>query len=120
MTATFFYIFFFLMIRRPPRSTLFPYTTLFRPHRRPRGADLRALRPGPRRAEPPARRHRGDHPRRRAEPDAARAAEDPGALRQAAAEGRPPRRVRRARRGAPRRLARQHRLGDARGRALDA
>src|SRR5215510_4665973 len=23
--------FFFLMIRRPPRSTLFPYTTLFRP-----------------------------------------------------------------------------------------
>src|SRR5687768_18440872 len=27
--AQFFY-FFFLMIRRPPRSTLFPYTTLFR------------------------------------------------------------------------------------------
>src|SRR3712207_8822686 len=28
---------FFLIIRRPPRSTLFPYTTLFRsrPHRRP-------------------------------------------------------------------------------------
>src|SRR6266702_8198435 len=26
----FFSIFFFLMIRRPPRSTLFPYTTLFR------------------------------------------------------------------------------------------
>src|SRR6266496_6753628 len=25
-------IFFFLMIRRPPRSTLFPYTTLFRSH----------------------------------------------------------------------------------------
>src|SRR3712207_7050376 len=25
-----FIIFFFLMIRRPPRSTLFPYTTLFR------------------------------------------------------------------------------------------
>src|SRR5437660_9752433 len=25
-----FYVFFFLMIRRPPRSTLFPYTTLFR------------------------------------------------------------------------------------------
>src|SRR5256885_3290928 len=25
-----FYLFFFLMIRRPPRSTLFPYTTLFR------------------------------------------------------------------------------------------
>src|SRR3712207_9246712 len=30
------YFFFFLMIRRPPRSTLFPYTTLFRS---PRVAD---------------------------------------------------------------------------------
>src|SRR5690348_17692408 len=29
--SIFFLIFFFLMIRRPPRSTLFPYTTLFRP-----------------------------------------------------------------------------------------
>src|SRR5260370_20070148 len=28
--ASFNMIFFFLMIRRPPRSTLFPYTTLFR------------------------------------------------------------------------------------------
>src|SRR3712207_8087521 len=27
---SFTYVFFFLMIRRPPRSTLFPYTTLFR------------------------------------------------------------------------------------------
>src|SRR5688572_32546791 len=27
---SFFLVFFFLMIRRPPRSTLFPYTTLFR------------------------------------------------------------------------------------------
>ena len=27
-------LFFFLMIRRPPRSTLFPYTTLFRSHQR--------------------------------------------------------------------------------------
>src|ERR1041385_9305821 len=26
------FILFFLMIRRPPRSTLFPYTTLFRSH----------------------------------------------------------------------------------------
>src|SRR6266481_4528694 len=26
-------VFFFLMIRRPPRSTLFPYTTLFRTRR---------------------------------------------------------------------------------------
>src|SRR2546427_4995084 len=29
-----FALFFFLMIRRPPRSTLFPYTTLFRSPRR--------------------------------------------------------------------------------------
>src|SRR5256885_11999546 len=29
--------FFFLMIRRPPRSTLFPYTTLFRSCRDPDG-----------------------------------------------------------------------------------
>src|SRR2546430_12893417 len=28
--ATYILFFFFLMIRRPPRSTLFPYTTLFR------------------------------------------------------------------------------------------
>src|SRR5207248_11787460 len=28
-------LFFFLMIRRPPRSTLFPYTTLFRSWRPP-------------------------------------------------------------------------------------
>src|SRR3712207_7711722 len=28
--SVFFFSFFFLMIRRPPRSTLFPYTTLFR------------------------------------------------------------------------------------------
>src|SRR5436190_23719424 len=28
-----YFIFFFLMIRRPPRSTLFPYTTLFRSQR---------------------------------------------------------------------------------------
>src|SRR5436309_14216304 len=40
-----FLCFFFLMIRRPPRSTLFPYTTLFRSWRsrrnaRPHRADL--------------------------------------------------------------------------------
>src|SRR6266511_960647 len=32
---TIYFNFFFLMIRRPPRSTLFPYTTLFRSARRP-------------------------------------------------------------------------------------
>src|SRR6266513_2686549 len=31
------HLFFFLMIRRPPRSTLFPYTTLFRSPARCRG-----------------------------------------------------------------------------------
>src|SRR5687767_15250336 len=31
-TRCHFVVFFFLMIRRPPRSTLFPYTTLFRSH----------------------------------------------------------------------------------------
>src|SRR5256885_13742551 len=41
--------FFFLMIRRPPRSTLFPYTTLFRSGERrqdraPRGEPRRAAR----------------------------------------------------------------------------
>src|SRR5260221_1467895 len=30
MHCAVFFLFFFLMIRRPPRSTLFPYTTLFR------------------------------------------------------------------------------------------
>src|SRR3712207_6861034 len=52
-------VFFFLMIRRPPRSTLFPYTTLFRSHvpsapaaLRPRGAEpaLRRLPDAPARA----------------------------------------------------------------------
>src|SRR5260221_12934803 len=39
-------LFFFLMIRRPPRSTLFPYTTLFRSnlHQRHEAVDLRLLR----------------------------------------------------------------------------
>src|SRR5471030_3429205 len=46
------FLFFFLMIRRPPRSTLFPYTTLFRSRCRVRalprqlrgGHELRAWR----------------------------------------------------------------------------
>src|SRR5215831_8308455 len=39
-----FSFFFFLMIRRPPRSTLFPYTTLFRS--RPRSGGSRRRSPG--------------------------------------------------------------------------
>src|SRR3712207_9338353 len=38
-------LFFFLMIRRPPRSTLFPYTTLFR-SRGPRRPGRVGGRPG--------------------------------------------------------------------------
>src|SRR5256885_3703828 len=36
-----FLFFFFLMIRRPPRSTLFPYMTLFRSRERERGDENR-------------------------------------------------------------------------------
>src|SRR6266480_1241942 len=46
------YSFFFLMIRRPPRSTLFPYTTLFRPQIR------RQQRPDDRLCPRPLRRFR--------------------------------------------------------------
>src|SRR5438445_10029621 len=40
--------FFFLMVRRPPRSTLFPYTTLFRSPNRDQFVDItrRLTRPG--------------------------------------------------------------------------
>src|SRR3712207_7138390 len=41
-------LFFFLMIRRPPRSTLFPYTTLFRSHEFYRRLIFREERPPPR------------------------------------------------------------------------
>src|SRR5215208_8154583 len=51
----FFCVFFFLMIRRPPRSTLFPYTTLFRSRRRDHEPPLcvppdRARSPGDRKS----------------------------------------------------------------------
>src|SRR5205807_9740074 len=41
----FYFFFFFLMIRRPPRSTLFPYTTLFRS--RPQSGHAARPRRGP-------------------------------------------------------------------------
>src|SRR2546429_7336459 len=68
-----FIVFFFLMIRRPPRSTLFPYTTLFRsaPSRRPRSG--RAVAPG--RARWPG--HRADASRVRA-PEVSDNARGPG------------------------------------------
>src|SRR5256885_9404621 len=46
------FLFFFLMIRRPPRSTLFPYTTLFRSSR-----DRRSARTASAPRRPRARRH---------------------------------------------------------------
>src|SRR5687768_18508894 len=49
----FLFLFFFLMIRRPPRSTLFPYTTLFR-SRGPRSdQDSGGGGGGPRRSDEP-------------------------------------------------------------------
>src|SRR2546422_8264454 len=48
-------LFFFLMIRRPPRSTLFPYTTLFR-SRSARAVALRTRSPPHGRRAPPRRR----------------------------------------------------------------
>src|SRR6266536_6606461 len=47
--------FFFLMIRRPPRSTLFPYTTLFRSRAAARQSHEAQFRPEP----GPAERRRG-------------------------------------------------------------
>src|SRR5258705_6096144 len=47
------HVFFFLMIRRPPRSTLFPYTTLFRSQQSSAGQEGRHQ---PRRPGQPARR----------------------------------------------------------------
>src|ERR1035441_10914844 len=41
------FYFFFLMIRRPPRSTLFPYTTLFRSEGKRRPGPWRASRSAP-------------------------------------------------------------------------
>src|SRR2546430_13384761 len=46
-------VLFFLMIRRPPRSTLFPYTTLFRSRR----ARSTSPRPARRAARPPPHAH---------------------------------------------------------------
>src|SRR6266513_5118060 len=46
--------FFFLMIRRPPRSTLFPYTTLFRSCRAGSARRRRCREPGA------SRRHRSE------------------------------------------------------------
>src|SRR5690625_6037996 len=49
-------VLFFLSIRRPPRSTLFPYTTLFRSWTPPARRGSRAGSPAPRRPGPTGRR----------------------------------------------------------------
>src|SRR2546427_12456758 len=43
VSLSIFLFFFFLMIRRPPRSTLFPYTTLFRSRGVKAGGDRQQL-----------------------------------------------------------------------------
>src|SRR2546422_8142561 len=45
LVFAFHFYFFFLMIRRPPRSTLFPYTTLFRSEERNPGRGCAGARP---------------------------------------------------------------------------
>src|SRR5215211_3021372 len=57
--------FFFLMRRRPPRSTLFPYTTLFRSRRRRRSRRSRPARAPRGRPRASPRAQRGGRRRRR-------------------------------------------------------
>src|SRR5580698_10833413 len=52
-----FHIFFFLMIRRPPRSTLFPYTTLFRTRAPARSVPGPVRAPGCRSGRPRSEEH---------------------------------------------------------------
>src|SRR3712207_7412251 len=56
--------FFFLMIRRPPRSTLFPYTTLFRSAPTPAwgSGGTREIRRNDRRRSAPTVPHRSEQP----------------------------------------------------------
>src|SRR2546429_7524612 len=65
------------MIRRPPRSTLFPYTTLFRSRRKSRTEQARGL-PHPEAGARGARRRGGEAPER-CRGDAERPGERPGA-----------------------------------------
>src|SRR6266705_4843000 len=83
-------IFFFLMIRRPPRSTLFPYTTLFRSSGRARMDLSRRLQAGarPRAARPwAARGPARDVPRVGARPGTWRDARGDGVRGAVAAHG---------------------------------
>src|SRR3712207_8410149 len=61
---------FFLMIRRPPRSTLFPYTTLFRSQRQKAGEHAATADDAAQQvAADAARAHRVDEAVRPGEPD---------------------------------------------------
>src|SRR3712207_8845710 len=75
------------MIRRPPRSTLFPYTTLFRSRAAERARPRGAADPAPPRGDAPrlgARLGRAARARSHAHPDAARRRGEPGDDRQRA------------------------------------
>src|SRR6266576_6453288 len=63
-TPLFLLFFFFLMIRRPPRSTLFPYTTLFRSSRL-RRTPATACDAGPDRSVPRSEEHTSELQSRR-------------------------------------------------------
>src|SRR5256885_16001118 len=96
------------MIRRPPRPTLFPYTTLFRSRGAPRGPAAHIRRPrgrtrgrgnrtlDPRHLDPPGARDREGHRRPDRGPDArpphltARPRGSPGEPRGGGAGGGPP------------------------------
>src|SRR5579862_7737823 len=108
----FVFLFFFLMIRRPPRSTLFPYTTLFRSPRR-RVAGGPGGRRGPHGREPrrpaPLRDRRAARRRARAPGQCRRPRRDAARAPRAAHLLRPPR-------GEPRDLAHPGRRDDLRRR----
>src|SRR6266542_6662139 len=57
------FFFFFLMIRRPPRSTLFPYTTLFRSRAPRQGIHPDRQRSGPSPGPGPCGARTGRHTR---------------------------------------------------------
>src|SRR6266487_5286509 len=62
MSSASFISFFFLMIRRPPRSTLFPYTTLFRSRRCRDGKTHTSFCPGQVRRDRKSTRLNSSHP----------------------------------------------------------
>src|SRR5258708_14947386 len=64
-----FFLFFFLMIRRPPRSTLFPYTTLFRSKRDAQSARRQARHYLPQLWQPEPLRRSEEHTSELQSPD---------------------------------------------------